>query len=70
MTENVFYERGISDEVRDARPYRRYARADPAPAKEPFADTSPANRAHISKIVNQSDGWVMATARASDVAAA
>ena len=48
----IFSERGISDEVRDARPYVRYTRTDPSAAKEPFADTSRANRAHITKIAN------------------
>lgn len=56
---DIFTPRGISDEVRDARPYLRYTRSNPEAAKRPWADDSRAERAHITKIVNQSDGWVI-----------
>ena len=55
----TFTKRGITPLVRETRPYIRWTTDEPEAAKEPFAGTSAANRAHITKIVNQSGGRVI-----------
>lgn len=63
---NIFTERGISDEVRDARGYLWYSPDDPDPEKrflsaqfESWADTTPRERRFINKVVRQAPGHVM-----------
>ena len=54
-----FTDRGITDEIWQGRPYAWWTPADTAPATEPFADTDRGQRTHVTKIVNQSPGWVI-----------
>ena len=55
---SFFRGRGIKDEIWQGR-YTWWTPDDPGPAREPFADTQPGQRAHIAKITNQSPGWVI-----------
>ena len=56
---SFFSDRGITEEIRQARPYVWWTPENPDPAKEPFADLSRGQRAHITKVINQTPGWAI-----------
>jgi hypothetical protein len=56
---SFFTDRGIPDEIWRSRPYVWWTPESPSGATEPFADLSSPQRAFVTKLVNQSPGWVI-----------
>lgn len=56
---SFFDKRGIPEVIWRSRPYLWWTPDCPDAAKAPFADLSPTQRAFVTKILNQSPGWVI-----------
>jgi len=56
---DFFHSRGIPDEIWQARPYLYWRTDDFDHAKAHFADLNPYQRAFATKIMGQSDGWLI-----------
>jgi hypothetical protein len=56
---SFFTDRGIPKGIWQSRPYVLWTPEDPSPATAHFADLSAPQRAFVTKLVNQSAGWVI-----------
>ena len=54
-----FSSRGIPEAIWKARPYVWWTPEYPEPAKAPFADLGAPQRAFVTKLANQSAGWLI-----------
>lgn len=54
-----FTGRGIADAIWRSRPYLWWGQSTADPARDPFAGTTPAQRAFVTRITSQSPGWVI-----------
>ena len=56
---NFFSEHAISAQVADARPYVRWTTDNIQPVKDAYKTLTKGQRAHMSRVAGQADGWVI-----------